>query len=121
MRVLLQTGMKRDPRAADAPTIYELMKAYKTPESTQQLVHSVLASGDIGRPFFAPPNVPPDRVKILRSAFEKTVNDAAFVDDAKKKRLNVDPTSGEELEKIAREAVSQPADLVERMKKILGQ
>jgi tripartite-type tricarboxylate transporter receptor subunit TctC len=121
VRVLLQTGEKRDPRAADAPTIYELMKEHKTPESTQRLVHAVLASGDIGRPFFAPPNVPPDRVKILRAAFEKTVNDAAFVDEAKKKRLNVDPTSGEELEKIARDAVSQPPDLIERMKKILGQ
>jgi tripartite-type tricarboxylate transporter receptor subunit TctC len=121
VRVLLQTGLKRDPRAADVPTIYELMKEYKTSESTQRLVHAVLASGDIGRPFFAPPNVPADRVKALRNAFEKTVNDAAFVDEAKRKRLNVDPIFGEELEKIAREAVSQPPDLVERMKKILGQ
>lgn len=121
VRVVLQTGRKRDPRAPDVPTIYELMNEYKTPASTQRLVNAILASGDIGRPFLAPPGVPPERVKILREAFMKTMNDPSFLADVKKKKLEADPSSGEELEAIARELMSHPREIVERMKKILGE
>ncbi|TMA10536.1 MAG: hypothetical protein E6J89_10315 [Deltaproteobacteria bacterium] len=121
VRVLLQTGRKRDPRAADVPTIYELMNEHKTPESTRRLVTAILVSGDLGRPFIAPPAVPADRVKILRQAFMKTMNDPVFLDEVKKKKLQADPSSGEELEAIAKEAMGQPREIVERMKKILGE
>jgi tripartite-type tricarboxylate transporter receptor subunit TctC len=121
VRVLLQTGRKRDPRAADVPTIYELMDEYKTPESTRRLVTVILASGDLGRPFVAAPGVPPDRVKILREAFTKTMSDPAFLDEVKKKKLEADPSGGEEIETIAKEAVAQPREIIERMKKVLGE
>ena len=121
VRVLLQTGRKRDSRAADVPTIYELMNEHKTPESTRRLVTAILVSGDLGRPFIAPPGVPADRVKILRQAFMKTMNDPVFLDEVKKKKLQADPSSGEELEAIAKEAMGQPREIVERMKKILGE
>jgi tripartite-type tricarboxylate transporter receptor subunit TctC len=121
VRVLLQTGRKRDPRAADVPTIHELMNEYKTPESTRKLVTVILASGDLGRPFIAPPGLPPDRVKILRDAFMKTMNDPGFLDEVKKKKLQADPSSGDELEAIAKEAMAQPREVVERMKKILDE
>jgi tripartite-type tricarboxylate transporter receptor subunit TctC len=121
IRILIQTGRNRDPRAADVPTIFELMKEYKTPESTRRLVTVILASGDLGRPFVAPPGVPQERVRILREAFTKTMNDPAFLDEVKKKKLEADPTRGDELEAIAREAVAQPQEVIERMKKILGQ
>jgi tripartite-type tricarboxylate transporter receptor subunit TctC len=121
IRILIQTGRNRDPRAADVPTIFELMKEYKTPESTRRLVTVILASGDLGRPFVAPPGVPQERVRILREAFTKTMNDPAFLDEVKKKKLEADPTRGDELEAIAREAVAQPQEVIERMRKILGQ
>jgi tripartite-type tricarboxylate transporter receptor subunit TctC len=120
VRVLLQTGRKRDPRAADVPTIYELMNEYKTPEATRKLVTAILASGDLGRPFMAPPGLSPDRLKLLREAFMKTMTDPGFLDEVKKKKLEADPSSGEELEAIVREAMTQPREVVERMKKILS-
>jgi tripartite-type tricarboxylate transporter receptor subunit TctC len=119
VRVLLQTGRSRDPRAKEVPTIFELMNRYKTPEPTRKLVVGILASGDLGRPIVAPPAVPPERVKILREAFMKTMQDPVFLEDAKKKKLEADPSSGEDLEALAKEAVAQPKDIVERMKKIL--
>jgi tripartite-type tricarboxylate transporter receptor subunit TctC len=119
VRVLLQTGRSRDPRAKDVPTIFELMNEHKTPESTRRVVTAILASGDLGRPIVAPPGVPADRVKILREAFAKTMRDPVFLEDVKKKKLEADPSSGEEVEAIAREAVSQPRDVIERMKRIL--
>jgi len=121
VRVLLQTARSRDPRASDVQTIFELMNQYKTPEATRKLVVGILASGDLGRPIVAPPALPPDRVKLLREAFMKTVQDPVFLDDVKKKKLEADPSSGEEIEALAREAVAQPREVIERMKKILEQ
>jgi tripartite-type tricarboxylate transporter receptor subunit TctC len=119
VRLLMQTGRKRDPRAQDVPTIHELMSEYKTPAVTRNLVAAVLASGDLGRPFIAPPGLPVERLKILRDGFQKTMNDRAFLDDVKLRKLEADPMLGDELEKMSREAVSQPKEIVERMKKLL--
>ncbi len=121
VRILMQTGRKRDPKMPDVPTIHELMNEYKTPASTRALVTAILASGDLGRPFIVPPGVPAERLKILRDAFRKTMADPAFLADVKARKLEVDPDFGEDLEIIAKEAVSQPRDIVERMKKLLSE
>jgi tripartite-type tricarboxylate transporter receptor subunit TctC len=119
VRLLMQTGRKRDPKMPDVPTIHELMAEYKTPASTRALVSAVLASGDIGRPFIAPPSLPGDRLAILRDAFRKTMNDPAFLADVKVRKFVADPEYGEELEKLAKEIVAQPREIAERMKKLL--
>jgi tripartite-type tricarboxylate transporter receptor subunit TctC len=121
VRLLLQTGRSRDPRAPDVPTIHELMNEYKTPSVTRNLVTAVLASGDLGRPFVGPPGLPADRLKILRDGFQKTMTDQAFLAEVKTRKLEPDPVFGEELETMAREAVNQSREVVERMKKILGE
>jgi tripartite-type tricarboxylate transporter receptor subunit TctC len=121
VRILMQTGRKRDDRMPDVPTIHELMKEYKTSESTKALVTSVLASGDIGRPFITPPGLPAERLKTLRDAFRKTMSDPAFLADVKLRKLEAEPDSGEALEAIAKQMVSQPREIVERMKKLLGE
>ena len=120
VRILMQTGRKRDPKMPDVPTIHELMNEYKTPANTRALVTAVLASGDLGRPFITPPNIPADRLNLLRDAFRKTMADAAFLADVKARKLQADPDYGEELEVIAKEAASQPREIVERLKKLLG-
>ena len=119
VRLLMQTGRKRDPNMPDVPTIHELMTEYKTPAATRSLVTAVLASGDIGRPFVAPPALPADRLATLRDAFRKTVSDPAFLADVKVRKFIADPEYGEELEKIAKEIVAQPREIAERMKKLL--
>jgi tripartite-type tricarboxylate transporter receptor subunit TctC len=80
----------------------------------------ILAANEFGRPIIATPGIPADRVKILREAFMKTINDPDLLEDAKKKRLDLDPVSGEELESLAKEIMVQPPDVIERMKKLLG-
>ncbi len=121
VRILMQTGRKRDPRMPDVPTIHELMNEYKTPASIRALVTVILASGDLGRPFITPPGIPADRLKILRDAFRKTMADPAFLADVKMRKFEADPNFGEDLEIIARDAVSQPREIVERMKTLLGE
>jgi tripartite-type tricarboxylate transporter receptor subunit TctC len=120
VRVLTQTGKKRDSRLADVPSVHELMEEYKTPESTRRLASLMLASGDFGRPIIATPGIPPDRVKLLREAFSKALKDPELLEEAKKKRLEVDPMPGEDLEALAKEVLAANKDVIERMEKLLG-
>jgi tripartite-type tricarboxylate transporter receptor subunit TctC len=119
VRALVQSGAKRYPRLTDVPTIYELMDAHKTPDATKRVARVMLSSGDLGRPFMGPPGMPAERVKILREAFVKTMNDPALLAEAKKKEWDIDPSSGEELEAITKEIMVQPPEVIERMKKLL--
>jgi len=119
-RVLIQTGRKRDPRLPEVPSLYELMDQYKTPETERRLSGAVLGSNEFGRPYVFAPGTPPERVKVLREAFVKTMSDREFLAEAEKRKLDIELTKGEDLEKLAREIVVQPPEVVERMKKLLG-
>lgn len=120
VNVIMQTGSKRDARIKDAPTIYELMDKYKTTDAGRRLAKVILAAGDFGRPIVAPPGVPADRLKILRDAYDKAINDPALLAEAEKRRLEIDPTRWDEMESLAKDLTNTPSDVVERMSKLLG-
>jgi len=119
-RVVLQTGAKRDPRIKETPTLNELMEKYKTPESGRRLAKVILTAATLGRPVAAPPGVPPDRVKILRDAYAKTMRDPELLAEAAKRNWDVQPLVGAELETLAKEVITQPKEVIERMKWVLG-
>jgi tripartite-type tricarboxylate transporter receptor subunit TctC len=119
VNVLMQTGKKRDKRIPEVPTIYELMDQYKTAPAGKNLATLVLAAGDFGRPYVMPPNTPIEQVKIIRSAFERVLTDETAIADAKKKKLELDPSTSDELEKLAKEVTSQSSDIVAKMKTLL--
>lgn len=120
-RILMQTGQARDPRLPDTPTLDELMREYKTPESRRRLVPLVMAGSDFGRPIIAPPGVAADKLKSLREAFMKTMNDPELLTEAKRKNLDISPTPGEELEKLAKEVTSQSPEIIERLRTLMSQ
>ena len=120
VRNIIQTGRKRDVKLPETPTIWELMDRYKTADASRRLATVVLAAGALGRPMLGTPGTPPERVKILRDAFNATMKDQEFLADLEKRQYDLDPVPGEELEKIAKEAMSQTPDTVARMKKLLG-
>ena len=120
-RILMQTGNTRDPRIAEAPTIYELMNEYKTPNSERSLLPLIFAANDFGRPIVAPPGVPPARVKILREAFLKTMSDPELLAEAKRKNLDITPTTGEELQALAKQVLVQTPEVVARVKTLMDQ
>jgi tripartite-type tricarboxylate transporter receptor subunit TctC len=120
VRNIIQTGKKRDAKLPETPTLWELMDRYKTPEPSRRLATLMLASGQLGRPMMGTPGIPADRIKILRDAFNATMKDPEFLTDIDKRQFDLDPVPGEELEKIVKDVMSQPPDIVERMKKLLG-
>jgi tripartite-type tricarboxylate transporter receptor subunit TctC len=118
--VLIQTGKKRDERLAQVLTLNELMDEFKTEEVGRRLATVVLASGELGRPYLLPPGIPTERLRILREAFMKLIADPAFLTDVKRRNLEVEPSTGEELEKLAKQVMAQPLEVIERMKKLMG-
>ncbi|MBI2229319.1 MAG: hypothetical protein HYU46_09480, partial [Deltaproteobacteria bacterium] len=82
---------------------------------------TVVLGGDaLGRPLLATPGIPPDRVKVLRDAFAKTMTDPEFLAEVKKLKYELDPTPGEALEALAKELIAQPPDVVARLRNLLG-
>ncbi len=120
VRHLFQTGAKRDPRLPETPTVAELMDQYKTNEAGRRLAKVLLAADFMGRPMLGPPGVPVDRLKVLRDAYTKTMNDPQFQEEVKKRNYEFDPVSGEELEKMAKEITSQPPEIIARLIGVLG-
>ena len=121
VRPLAQTGKKRESSLTDVATLYELMNQYKTPDAGRRLATVILAANVFGRPIATPPGVLSERVRILREAWNKTVKDTEFLAEAKKRGWPVEPVAGEELESLAKEVIAQPPEVVQRLKKFLGE
>lgn len=121
VRNIIQTGKKRDPKLPDTPTVWEFMDKYKTPEAGRRFANVVLASGQLGRPMIGTPGIPADRVKILRDAFNATMKDPEFLADLDKRQFDLDPALGADLEKLVKEIMNQPPDIIARLKKLIGE
>jgi tripartite-type tricarboxylate transporter receptor subunit TctC len=119
IRVLVQGGQKRHPEFPDVPTIYELMDKNKTPDAMRRLATILLSPTSLGRPLIAPPGLPADRLKLLRESYAKMLNDRDFLADAKKRDWEIEKITGEDLEAMAKKAVSQPPETADRLKKVL--
>jgi len=120
INVLAQSGQKRDPRIVNVPTIFELMDEARTPDGTRRLASLVLNSNSFGRPYVVHPATPPELVKTLRDGFVKAMNDRELLEEAKRKNIDIELTSGDELAKLARSVIVSDQDVIERMKKLLA-
>jgi tripartite-type tricarboxylate transporter receptor subunit TctC len=120
VRVLLYTGAKRDERIPDVPTITEIFDKEKVPESSRRVAQVILAAESFGRPIIGTPGIAADRVQMLRHAFDQSMKDPELLAETKKQLMDVDPTSGANLEKLAQQILQQPPDVLARVKKILG-
>jgi tripartite-type tricarboxylate transporter receptor subunit TctC len=81
----------------------------------RQALEFLYAGQGIGRPFVAPPDLPAERLKMLRDAFDATIRDAEFLADAKRQKLDVEPVSGAQLEALIKKIYATPPAIVERV------
>jgi tripartite-type tricarboxylate transporter receptor subunit TctC len=119
-RHIVQTGRKRDPNLPDTPTLYELMDQYKTTEMSRRAAQVIMAGGEFGRPMLVTPGTPPERLQILRNAYAKALKDPELLTEAKNARMDVDPATAEELQALLKEVMNQPKEVIDRVKKLLG-
>jgi tripartite-type tricarboxylate transporter receptor subunit TctC len=115
VRVLAQWGFTKDPDLPDVP----LFPTGKT-DADRQLFQILYARQDYGRPFFTPPDVPAARLEALRNAFEHVFKDAAFIDDVRQQRLDLEYVPGDTLAALTDRLMSSPPQIVQRIHTILG-
>ncbi len=109
--ILFQGGAAPNPELRGAPFILDFARK---PEDRQALEFLYAGQG-IGRPFVAPPDLPPERLQMLRDAFSATMRDAEFIADARRQKLDVEPVSGEQLSALIRKIYATPPAIVERV------
>jgi tripartite-type tricarboxylate transporter receptor subunit TctC len=115
INILVQIGLKKSPELPDVPLLMDL----GVTAEDRDLLRLLSSSTHIGRPIFTTPDVPADRVKALRDAFEAMVRDPVFLEHAKKDGFDIDPVSGEALQRVVSEVVAIPHRQAERLKKII--
>ena len=114
-KVIMQMGMKRDTAFPDVPTAIEVESAI----ADKQLFEIAFAEQVMGRPFVLPPGVPLDRVGALRSAFDATMVDPEFLDDARMQKAEIDPIGGGEINALLDRVYSAPPDVVARIRELI--
>lgn len=113
-RVLLQFGLTKAADLQDVPSALDLVSN----ENDRQLLTFFLARLAMAWPFAAPPNVPADRVDMLRSAFQQTMKDAGFIAEAEKQSIDVSPVTGEEIVDILTKVYASDPAVLERAREI---
>jgi tripartite-type tricarboxylate transporter receptor subunit TctC len=113
---VVQAVPKPAPGLADVPLAIKLAKTEEDRQLIQAGIHNVNA---LNRPYSLPPGTPKERVKILRNAFQATLKDPAFLADAKKSKLGVDPITGEELEEMVAALFKLSPQVVAKLKAAL--
>lgn len=108
--VVVQLAKEKVPEFKGVPHIYDYAK---TPED-KKVMELIYSRVTLGRPFAAPPAQPKARTKALRTAFMATMTDPAFVKGAARRKLNIDPMSGAEVDKMVAHFMSYPKDIVAR-------
>lgn len=110
--VLLQIGLERDPEFPTVPLLTELAKT----EEQRQILTMYSAPIAIGRPFLTTPDVSLERAQALRAAFAATMADPAFIEEGKRLKVDVKPTSGARLTDIISDLINTPPDVVTKAK-----
>jgi tripartite-type tricarboxylate transporter receptor subunit TctC len=110
-----QLALKPHKDFPDVPAVGQLGD---TPEE-QAMLKLIAGTADIGRSLVAPPEVPTERVKALRAAFQAMVADEQFKAAAKARNANLDPAPGETLQEIVAAAMATPKPVIERTRAIV--
>ena len=116
LHVLLQLSLHKHPELPDVPLVIDLA----TTDEERQILTLIFARQVMGRPFLAPPGVPADRAGALREAFMATMTDPAFVAEAEKAQIEVNPVAGEDLQKLVAEIYRTPPEVAKKTAQLLA-
>jgi tripartite-type tricarboxylate transporter receptor subunit TctC len=115
IRLLVQYGPKRHPSFPETPAAPELAGN----DDDRRVIDFLVSDSAVGRSIAAPPGVLETRVSILRLSFERMISDSTFISEALKRNIEIDPLSGEELQRLVSEMISLPPPIAERARSIV--
>jgi tripartite-type tricarboxylate transporter receptor subunit TctC len=104
---------------SDLPAVALVGDLARTDEARQLVSAGIYRASGLARPYALPPGTPKARVQFLRHAFLATLRDPEFLADAGKARLEVNPVSGEEVERLVAGLFALDAGTVARLRAIL--
>jgi tripartite-type tricarboxylate transporter receptor subunit TctC len=110
INILTQLATKKHPDLPNVPLLLDLTQN----EEQRQITKLILASLVVGRPFLGPPGIPEDRKAALRKAFDKTMRDRDFLDEATTLSLEIEPVAASEVESLLAELYKTPNAVIEK-------
>jgi hypothetical protein len=111
VNVLFQGGVEPNAELKGAPFVNDLAR---TPEE-KAAIEFLYAGQGIGRPFVAPPDMPPARLKMLKDAFNALMKDPEFIADVKKSKLDLDYHDGDKLTALIQKMYATPKPIIEKI------
>ena len=118
VRIITQFGFSKLAELPDIPLFIDQAKT----AADRQILELLLARQEFAKPYFAPPEVPADRINILRRAFDATLKDPAFLADLSKAQLDAEgPMTGEQLAAITSKLLATPPDVPKRIDAIFSE
>ena len=117
LKLVIQMGPKTTDFFGPVPSVYDFVKTDVDKKVLDLFFKQLL----LGRPIVAPPGVSKERLAVLRKAFMDTMQDPAFLADAKRLNIDVEPATGEEAEQLVRQFVEYPKDVIEKARAVVAQ
>ena len=116
INILAQLALSKHPDLPDVPLITDFAKT----DEQRQILKLIFARQVMGRPYLAPPGLPQERAAALQQAFTDTVKDPEFLAQAKQQKLEINPVSGSEIEKLLKEAYQTPAVIAAKAARLVN-
>jgi hypothetical protein len=108
INILAQFATSKHPDLPGVPLITD----FATNDEQRSILRLILARQALGRPFLGPPEIPADRVALLRAAFMATLKDPQFLADADKLKLEIRPLSGEQVQLMVQQIYAETSPAV---------
>ncbi len=115
VNLLFQGGTEPNPEIKDVPFVVGLAKN----DQDKKSIEFLYAGQGIGRPFVAPPDLPPERLKMMRDAFDATMKDPEFIAEVKLRKLDLEPETGEHLEALIKKIYATPKPIVDKIGELI--
>jgi tripartite-type tricarboxylate transporter receptor subunit TctC len=100
---------------AGVPNVLTLARS----DEERKVLGYLYAGQDIGRPFVAPPDLPAERLKMLRDAFNATMKDSEFIADVRRNKFELEPEDGEHLAALINKIYATPKPIIERVSNLI--
>ena len=117
VNVLLQVALEPNAELTrmGVPSVFKYVKS----EDDRKVVELVISQQVFQRSYIAPPGLPAEHLATLRSAFDATMSDQAFLDDAAKIRIDISPLPGAKVQELVQKLYAAPKDVVARARQAI--
>jgi tripartite-type tricarboxylate transporter receptor subunit TctC len=116
LKLFLQMGPKATMEFGDIHDVFDFVKT----DEDRKVLELHFKQTVLGRPFAASPNLPKERLAVLRRAFVDTMKDRDFLADAQRVNVDIDPATGEEAQALLAQFADYPKPVIEKAKAAIG-